>query len=350
MQTLLVRGHQLSGVSYQLNILENAETASQTDQRFFQSLGEYGLYPLKSVELEIVQVNLGKMCNQTCAHCHVDAGPDRKEIMTRETIHYCLDVIRRTESITTVDLTGGAPEMNPNFQWFVEELSKLKMKILVRSNLTILVSNKDFRTYPEFFTKHRLVVIASLPCYTLENTDRQRGDGVFNKSLEALRKLNQLGYGREGSGLELNLVYNPGGPSLPPPQEKLEADYKRILFDHFGIEFNRLFTITNMPISRFLDHLLQTGQYETYMDKLIHAFNPAAAAGVMCRNMISVGWDGQLYDCDFNQMLEWPVSCRSSGHIRNFDAEALNGREIVIGQHCYGCTAGAGSSCQGSLT
>jgi radical SAM/Cys-rich protein len=348
MQTLIAQGHRLSESRYQLRILNSEALKPTPPARFEQSLSSAGLFPFKPTRLEIFQINLGKMCNQTCAHCHVDAGPDRKEIMTRETMQSCLDVLSRTPSIHTVDLTGGAPEMNPNFRWFVEEISKLQKKILVRSNLTILVSNVEFRTYPEFFAKHKLAVVASLPCYTLENTDRQRGDGVFKKSIEALQKLNQLGYGREGSELELNLVYNPSGPSLPPPQEKLEADYKRILSEEFGIVFNRLFTITNMPISRFLDHLLRAGKYGTYMEKLIHAFNPAAAAGVMCRNTISVGWDGRLYDCDFNQMLDLEVS-HDQTHIKNFDAESLNERDIIIGQHCYGCTAGAGSSCQGSL-
>ena len=317
--------------------------------RFEQSLEQNELYPLKPAKLEILQVNLGKMCNQTCAHCHVDAGPDRKEIMSLKTMEHCIEALKKSPSIHTVDLTGGAPEMNPNFRWFVEEISKLNRKIIVRSNLTILVSNPPFSEYPEFFVKHKLIVIASLPCYTAENTDKQRGSGVFKKSIDALRVLNQLGYGLEGSGLEMNLVYNPVGPSLPPDQEKLESDYKRILNEAFDIHFNHLYTITNMPISRFLDHLLQTGRYETYMEKLIHAFNPSAAAGVMCRNTISVGWDGTLYDCDFNQMLELSFTNGSPRHIRDFNVEALNDRDIVIGQHCYGCTAGAGSSCQGSI-
>jgi radical SAM/Cys-rich protein len=349
MKSLNAQGHQLSNVLYQLQILEQASVGTNVIKRFDQSLEENGLFPLKPLEMEILQVNLGKMCNQTCAHCHVDAGPDRKEIMSLKTMEHCLDALAKTPSIHTVDLTGGAPEMNPNFKWFVEEISKLKRKIIVRSNLTILVSNAQFSAYPQFFVDHKLVVVASLPCYTAENTDKQRGDGVFHKSLEALKILNQLGYGKEGSGFELNLVYNPVGPSLPPAQEKLEADYKRILSDEFGVVFNRLFTITNMPISRFLDHLLQTGKYEVYMEKLVHAYNPAAAAGVMCRNTISVGWDGKLFDCDFNQMLELSFTNGSPRYIADFNLETLNSRTIVTGQHCYGCTAGAGSSCQGSI-
>ena len=349
MKSLNAQGHQLSNVLYQLQILEHPQAGLTTEKRFHQSLEQSGLYPLKPLDLEILQVNLGKMCNQTCAHCHVDAGPDREEIMNRITMEHCLEALVKTPSIHTVDLTGGAPEMNPNFRWFVNEISKLDRKILVRSNLTILVSNLQFSEYPKLFVEHKLVVIASLPCYTAENTDKQRGEGVFGRSIEALKILNQLGYGEPGSGLELNLVYNPAGPSLPAPQEKLEADYKRILYDEFGIVFNHLYTITNMPISRFLDHLLQTGKYQAYMEKLVNSFNPAAAAGVMCRNTISVGWDGRLYDCDFNQMLELTFTNGSPRHIQDFNAETLNDRTIVIGQHCYGCTAGAGSSCQGSI-
>jgi radical SAM/Cys-rich protein len=219
----------------------------------------------------------------------------------------------------------------------------------VRSNLTILVSNKKFKTYPEFFKRHQVIVISSLPCYTQENVDKQRGAGVFGYSIEALKMLNAIGYGKEGTDLELHLVYNPVGASLAGSQEKLQADYKRELWEAFGIHFNNLFTITNLPISRFLDYLLVNGQYEKYMEKLVNAFNPSAAFGVMCRNTVSVGWDGYLYDCDFNQMLELKVQNIPS-HIRDFDFKRLSERNIVVNQHCYGCTAGAGSSCQGAIT
>lgn len=349
MERLKSQSRHAGNTQQQLKILDNFSSREKPTARFEQSLASYGLFPFKPTHLEILQVNMGKMCNQTCAHCHVDAGPDRKEMMTRETMQYCLDALEKTLSVHTIDLTGGAPEMNTNFRWFVEEISKLKRKIIVRSNLTILVSNLKFKEYPVFFAKHKLTVIASLPCYTAENTDKQRGEGVFRKSIDALKTLNQLGYGVDGSGLELNLVYNPVGPSLPPDQGKLESDYKRILHEEFGIVFNNLYTITNMPISRFLNHLLLAGKYEIYMEKLIHAFNPAAAAGVMCRNTISVGWDGKLYDCDFNQMLELSFTNGSPRHIADFNSETLNDRNIIIGQHCYGCTAGAGSSCQGSI-
>ncbi len=344
-KSLKAKGSNLSIAQKQIQILE--ESAERLPL-FQDKLGNIGLLPLTPTEIEILQINLGKMCNQTCAHCHVDAGPDRKEIMTRATMQLCLNVINNSP-ITTVDLTGGAPELNPDFRWFVEELSKLGKKVIVRSNLTILVSNSKFKTYPDFFKQHNVIVISSLPCYTKENVDKQRGAGVFNHSIEALKMLNEIGYGKEGTDLELHLVYNPVGASLAGSQEKLQADYKHELSEHFGIAFNNLYTITNLPISRFLDYLLLIGQYETYMEKLVNAFNPSAAFGVMCRNTVSVGWDGYLYDCDFNQMLELKVKDVPS-HIMDFDFEKLSQRNIIVNQHCYGCTAGAGSSCQGAIT
>jgi radical SAM/Cys-rich protein len=268
--------------------------------------------------------------------------------MSRETMEQCLSALKKS-SAHTVDLTGGAPEMNPHFQWFVAAITKMNKKVIVRSNLTILVSNKKYRPYVDFFKEHGVTVISSLPCYTKENTDKQRGDGVFGKSIEALKLLNTVGYGVERSGLELHLVYNPGGPALPPSQEKLKVDYKRELMEHFGIVFNDLYTITNLPISRFLDFLVAAGRYDEYMHKLIDNFNPSAAMGVMCRNTISVGWDGQLYDCDFNQMLELKVKNGAPQHIVDFNQDELNKRDIIVNQHCYGCTAGAGSSCQGAI-
>ncbi len=334
----------------QIAILNNGLFQQKKLPRFEQKLKSIGLLPLKPTQLEILQVNVGYMCNLTCSHCHVDAGPDRKEIMTRETMQYCIEALKKAPSIQTVDLTGGAPEMNPDFLWFVEEISRLKRKTIVRSNLTILVANKRFRHYPAFFAKHKVIVIASLPCYTAENTDKQRGNGVFSKSIEALNNLNELGYGKEGTSLELHLVYNPIGPFLPPAQKTLEDDYKKILSTQYGIVFNNLYTITNLPISRFLKYLMVSGNYESYMETLVNAFNPAAAAGVMCRNTLSVSWDGKLYDCDFNQMLELQLDTPTlSGHIKDFDLEQLQDRNIMLGQHCYGCTAGAGSSCQGAL-
>lgn len=350
MKSLQSSGNKTANTIYQLEVLDGIGKNGNSLARFEDKLLAYGKFPLKTTGLEILQVNVGKMCNQICQHCHVDAGPDRKEIMTRETMQHCLQALKNTSTFHTVDITGGAPEMNPNFQWFVEEISKLNKKIIVRSNLTILVSNKKFQTYPEFFAKHKIIVIASLPCYTAENTDKQRGDGVFSKSISALKRLNELGYGKENTGLELHLVYNPIGAYLPPSQEKLQNDYKKILFENFGIVFNNLYTITNMPISRYLDYLFVIGKYESYMETLVNAFNPLAVEGVMCRNTLSVSWDGKLYDCDFNQMLELPVENNSPKHIKDFDAEKLEKRTIVLNQHCYGCTAGAGSSCQGITT
>lgn len=345
LQTLQRRNDDLSDPQNQIQILENRDTPAPP---FDQQLETFGLHPLKPTEIEILQINVGYMCDLTCKHCHVDAGPDRKEIMTRETMQHCLDAIDNS-LVDTVDLTGGAPELNPHFKWFVNEITKRDVNVIVRSNLTILVSNEKFRTYPQFFKEHGVTVIASLPCYTKENTDAQRGEGVYDKSIDALQTLNALGYGKEGSGLELHLVYNPGGASLPPSQEALKQDYKRILNEKHGIVFNDLYTITNLPISRFLEMLLHHGDYEAYMEKLANAFNPSAATGVMCRNTVSVGWDGRLYDCDFNQMLEIPVEDDASQHISEFQHKNLVKRTIQTGQHCYGCTAGAGSSCQGAI-
>jgi radical SAM/Cys-rich protein len=267
--------------------------------------------------------------------------------MSRETLAECLRVLERTD-IPTVDITGGAPELNPHFRLFVCEVRKLGRHVIDRCNLTVLVTGGQ-EDLPEFFARESVEVIASLPCYLEENVDAQRGEGVFERSITALRRLNACGYGQPDSGLVLNLVYNPLGPSLPPPQEKLEADYRRELRARYGVVFNRLYTITNMPISRFLDDLLRRGQYETYLEKLVAAFNPAAAAGVMCRTTLSVDWQGKLYDCDFNQMLDLGLLPDLPQYIRDFDAALLSARRIVTGRHCYGCTAGAGSSCQGAV-
>jgi radical SAM/Cys-rich protein len=268
--------------------------------------------------------------------------------MTQETMQQCLEVLQKNEELKTVDITGGAPEMNPNFRWFAEEISKLNRHIIVRCNLTIIQANKKYYDLPQFYKQHKMEVVSSLPFYTQDRTDRQRGQGVFEDSIAALKVLNEQGYGKEGSGLVLNLVYNPAGAFLPALQQSLEKEYKQALRQRFGIEFNNLYVITNMPISRYLDYLLTSGNYENYMEKLVAAYNPIAAASVMCRNTISVGWDGHLYDCDFNQMLELRVNCFGN-HISKFNTEDLNKREIIVGQHCYGCTAGAGSSCGGAV-
>jgi radical SAM/Cys-rich protein len=267
--------------------------------------------------------------------------------MSRDTAEAVLRVLAATD-IPTLDVTGGAPEMNPHFCWLVAEARRLDRHVIDRSNLTILIA-PGFEHLPGFLADERVEIVASLPCYSEENCDRQRGDGAFHRSIEALRRLNDLGYGRPGSPLTLTLVYNPVGPSLPPPQQQLEDDYRRELGTRYGIQFTRLYTITNLPISRFLDDLLRSGQYDRYMQKLVESFNPVAAGGVMCRTMISVDWQGRLYDCDFNQMLELPLAGRMPRHIDDFDLLLLGSRRIATGRHCYGCTAGAGSGCQGAI-
>ena len=348
MKSLKAQHNILSDAHEQIEIIEHGQSGDFALVPFQQKLEETGLFPLKPTGVQIFQINVGKMCNQVCKHCHVDAGPDRKEIMTVETMQQCLEALKNNDQLTTVDLTGGAPEMNPNFRWFVEEIKKLNRHVIVRCNLTIIRANKKYYDLPQFYKKHNIEVASSLPFYTQDRTDRQRGDGVFEDSIKALQMLNEVGYGMSGTDLILNLVYNPAGAFLPPSQDSLEKEYKDALMLRYGIEFNNLFAITNLPISRYLDYLLQTGNYETYMEKLLHAYNPVAAANVMCRNTISVGWDGYLYDCDFNQMLELKVDCNHT-HISQFNNDELKNRNIIIGQHCYGCTAGAGSSCGGAV-
>jgi radical SAM/Cys-rich protein len=307
-----------------------------------------GLRPLKATGITVLQLNVGKLCNQTCRHCHVDAAPDRTESMSRETAALCIEALAKSE-IPTVDITGGAPELNQNFRWLVEQARSLERHVMDRCNLSVLLLPAQ-ADLAEFLAAHQVEIVASLPYYKVQQTDAQRGDGVFKKSIEGLQRLNQLGYGRPNSGLVLNLVYNPVGAFLPPKQDAIESQFRKELHKHHGIEFNRLYTITNMPISRFLEFLVESGNYDGYMERLANAFNPAAAAGVMCRYTLSVAWDGTLYDCDFNQMLNLPVDQRAPGHIRDFNPMALNDRSIVTGNHCYGCTAGPGSSCGGSVT
>lgn len=349
MKSLKAQLHSLADPEEELAILEERHPGG-SESSFQKHLEQIGLFPLRPTPLEIFQVNLGKMCNQVCKHCHVDAGPDRKEIMTRETMELCLGIIQKESSLNTVDLTGGAPEMNPDFRWFVESIRKVRadVKIIVRCNLTIILANPRFLDLPEFFKRNRVEVVSSLPYFTAMKTDSQRGDGVFDKSIQALKLLNEVGYGQKDSGLILNLVYNPSGAFLPGSQSELEAEFKKKLGDKYKIEFNSLFAITNIPISRFLEYLLRSDNYENYMEKLLAAFNPVAAAGVMCRNTISVGWDGFLFDCDFNQMLDLKVELPKSTHISQWDSSALSKRAIVINNHCFGCTAGAGSSCGGA--
>ena len=347
MKSLKADGSILAEANYQVELLRTNNHNPFRLIPFQQRLEKAGLFPLKPTKLEILQVNIGKMCNQVCKHCHVDAGPDRKEIMTRTTMHQCLETLKKNPEIHIVDITGGAPELNPDFRWFIQNISTLGKHVIVRCNLTIILANKRFNDLPEFFRQYKIEVVSSLPSYTRERTDRQRGDGVFEDSIKALKMLNAVGYGIAGSGLTLNLVYNPAGAFLPPNQTSLEKEYKAALAQDFGICFNHLFAITNLPVSRYLDYLLKTGNYEKYMEKLINAFNPVAAANVMCRNTISVSWDGYLYDCDFNQMLDLKIES-SNNHIAHFNTTELVNRTIAVNQHCYGCTAGGGSSCGGA--
>lgn len=348
-QSLNRRKSELAKAEKQLDILSNGPFAEGELPTFQQKIAASSQFPLRPKLLEILQINVGYMCNQVCKHCHVDAGPDRKEIMTRETMSQCLEVLKST-SAHTLDLTGGAPEMNPDFRWFVEEASKIGVQdFIVRSNLTILRSNKKYHDLPEFFKKHNVHVVSSMPHWTKGKTDSQRGNGVFEQSIEALKSLNEVGYGIEGTGLKLDLVYNPSGAFLPGDQAALEADFKKALSEDFGIEFNNLFALANLPISRFLDYLIRSDNFEEYMYTLVESYNPATVANVMCTNTLSVSWDGFLYDCDFNQMLHLPVKS-SIKHISDYQEEQLQDRDIAISQHCYGCTAGAGSSCQGSVS
>ena len=348
-KSLKARQNAFSNTQRQLDILSNGLFQDGTLPTFKEKIKAHQLEEIRPKTLQILQINLGYMCNQVCAHCHVDAGPDRKEMMLDQTLEDCLNVMRNN-TIETVDLTGGAPEMHPKFRWFVEQIrTQTSVKeIIVRSNLTIIMANKKYHDLPVFFAQHKVHVISSLPFYKRNKTDRQRGSGVFDQSIKALLKLNEVGYGKEHSPLELDLVYNPSGAFLPGDQQALENDFKKALKEDFNIDFNQLFTITNLPISRFLDYLIASENYEEYMHTLVDAFNPVAAENVMCTNTLSVSWEGYLYDCDFNQMLELKVASDHQ-HIRDFNLNALEKRKIHLSQHCYGCTAGAGSSCQGSI-
>lgn len=318
------------------------------DREFEVALADADLWPLRPTRIRVFQINVGKLCNQTCRHCHVDAGPDRLEVMTRETMEHCLAAIAGT-TIPTVDITGGAPELNPHFRWLVEEIRALGRHVIDRCNLTIL-DTRSHRDLPRFFAEHGVELVCSLPHYARLSTDRQRGDGVYAKSIRVLRRLNELGYGDGSSGLRLVLVTNPVGAFLPGGQASMEREWKRELERRHSITFDALHCITNMPISRYLAWLVETGNLEEYVSELVRSFNPAAAQGIMCRDTISVAWDGTLYDCDFNQMLDLPVEASAPRHVKDFDHSALEARAIVVDRHCFGCTAGAGSSCGGSIS
>ncbi len=347
-KSLKSREAKLSDTFVQLEVLNGSESNVIHDlPRFHKKINEAGFEVLAPTNLEIFQINIGKLCNQTCAHCHVDAGPDKKlENMDRATLEKCLSIIIEND-IPIVDITGGAPEMNPNFRWFVEQCSKAGKKVMNRCNLTIIMANPKYADLPQFFAENRVEIVSSLPYFSKARTDNQRGDGVFEDSIAALKKLNDVGYGMEGSNLTLNLVYNPSGAFLPGDQATLEDEFRRQLKRKFDIEFNSLFAITNLPVSRFLDYLIESNNYDDYMTELVNAFNPQTVAGLMCKNTISVSWDGFMYDCDFNQMLDLKINHKRK-HIDDFDKE-IQKRNIVLNQHCFGCTAGAGSSCGGEI-
>jgi radical SAM/Cys-rich protein len=342
--TLQKRQAQLASARVQRIMLARLELP----RSFEEALASAELLPLLPTGIEILQINVGRKCNQTCRHCHVDAGPDRAEMMPDEVVDRVLEIIESTD-IPVVDITGGAPELHKRWRELVLRARAAGKRVMDRCNLTI-TRLPNYAYLPEFFAENGVEVVASLPHYRQKGTDTQRGDGVFEESIAALQELNALGYGNPGTGLVLDLVTNPVGTFLPGNQVALEAEWKRQMKRLHGIEFNRLYTLTNMPISRFLEFLQESGRLQEYLETLVNAFNPAAAAGVMCRNTLSVGWDGTLYDCDFNQMLELPVHPQAPRTVFDFDLEALNRREIVLGPHCFGCTAGAGSSCGGATS
>jgi radical SAM/Cys-rich protein len=333
-------------------LLMSAPVAPRLEAAFDEALGDHGFRPLVRTWVKTLQVNVGKLCNMACHHCHVEAGPKRTEIMHRQVAERVVELIAANPRVEVVDFTGGAPELNPNFRWLVEETRRFGRQVIDRCNLTIFFE-PGMEELPEFLRAHEVHIIASLPCYQAENVEQQRGRGAFEKSIEALQGLNALGYGRPASSLQLDLVYNPVGAFLPPPQARLEAKYKEELGRLFGIEFHQLLTLTNMPIKRFAQFLDRSGQREAYMGLLVNHFNPSTVPELMCRSLVSVGWNGRLYDCDFNQMLEIELGAADETGVRTiWDIEELDelaGRHVAIASHCFGCTAGSGSSCSGAL-
>ena len=341
--TLRSRGARLAVPSAQLDVLDALDLP---DGDFDAALAGCGHADFAPAPLEIFQINVGKLCNMSCRHCHVDAGPDRAENMTRETVDLVLAALDRTEA-HTVDLTGGAPELNPNFRYLVDECIARGKHVIDRCNLTVLLLPR-FADLPLWFAERGVEVVCSLPHHRQRNTDAQRGDGTFERSIEALRRLNAVGYGQGDPRRVLTLMTNPAGAFLAPEQAATEVQWKARLEATHGVRFDRLTALNNMPISRFLEWLMESGNLQRYMSKLVGAFNPVAVPGVMCRNTISVGWDGRVYDCDFNQMLDLPA--HGATHVRDFDAQAFSRRQIVTGRHCFGCTAGSGSSCGGATS
>jgi radical SAM/Cys-rich protein len=325
------------------------QPATQNHPRdsFIERLNDCGAFPLQASGVDILQMNITRRCNLTCKHCHVEAGPHREEMMSRETMAYCIHAAA-CDGIATIDITGGAPELHPGLAWLIGELAALQKRLIVRSNLLVMLE-PSYRHYMDFFAAHKVELVGSLPDYTAERSDRQRGAGSFERAAEAIRELNRRSYGMPGSGLMLHLMHNPVGAYLPGSQIALEAEYRRVLRDRHNLHFNTLFCLINIPIGRYHDYLQRSGNLAAYMRTLQGAFNMQTVDNVMCRTTVSVGWDGRLYDCDFNQMLDLPVDNRAPGHIQDFDLHRLSGRNIVVRSHCFACTAGMGSSCQGAL-
>lgn len=330
-----------------------ARVADERTPGFDDLLQAGGIDRLRRDEVTTLQVNVGRRCNQACHHCHVEAGPARTESMSEEVVMRVFDLVGANRGIHTVDITGGAPELHPAFRAMVLAFRVQGRTVIDRCNLTVFFE-PGMGDLPEFLAVHQVEIVASLPCYEAESVDRQRGRGVFDRSIAALRRLNALGYAQPGTGLRLNLVYNPLGAALPPPQAALENQYRLTLRRDFGIEFDRLFTVTNMPIKRFAETLARSGGHAAYMSLLTNHFNPSTVPRLMCRSLLSVGYDGRLYDCDFNQMLELELGAAEQGGPRTIwdvsDVGALRGRSVATGPHCFGCTAGSGSSCGGALT
>jgi radical SAM/Cys-rich protein len=325
------------------------QTAPRTDHpdAFIERLTDCGAFPLRAGGIDILQMNITRRCNLACKHCHVQAGPRRTEMMSRETMTLCI-AAADNKKISTIDITGGAPEMHPDLEWLIGKLAPLKKRLIVRSNLVVLLE-PEFRHFMDVFAANKIELVGSLPDYNAEKADRQRGAGTFEAMISAVRALNQRSFGVPGSGLALHLVHNPVGAYLPGPQSALEAEYRRALRDVHGLHFNTLFCLVNSPIGRYRDYLKRSGNLSDYMRTLQCAFNPQTVNSVMCRTTLSVGWDGRLYDCDFNQMLNLTVNSGAPDHIKAFDFARLAKREIVVRSHCFACTAGSGSSCQGSL-
>ena len=330
-------------INNQLKIINNVKPS------FSDQLKKHLYFPLKIDHIEILQINLIRKCNLSCKHCHVQANPHRNEIMGIDVLESCLKFLQNNNNISTIDITGGAPEMNSDLDWFVEKLMPFHKRVIVRTNLVIL-NNELYMKYLDLYTRAKIEITASLPDYNGEKSEKQRGAGFFNSAVKIIKELNHRGYGKPDSGLILNLVHNPAGAFLPAQQSALEHEYKFKLKEKYDIYFNNLFCLANMPLGRYLEYLIESGNYDDYMQELIDSFNPSAAVNVMCKNTLSVAWDGKLYNCDFNQMLDIPIKIYEKTYIHEIDNVNLEGMEISVNNHCYGCTAGSGSSCQGATS